>query len=127
MFLYVPEWSRERDNPANRMNGKLIVLLGEAVVNLAVPAKISVFGGYPEYTPMQRRILRDGCLVLGRIEQRIEIVRVEYRHHHRRVRLEDDRFVLTVPLGRGRTYLQHVTILTFAIEHVYVTGSSPNQ
>jgi len=107
------------------MNGKLIGLLGEAIINLAVSAEIGVLGDYPEYTAMQRRVLHHGGLVLDRIEERIEIVRVEDRHHYRRVR--DRRPVFTVVSARGRAHLEDVAVLALAIQHIDVTSSSPNE
>jgi len=107
------------------MNGELIVLVGEAIVNLAVSAEIGVLGDYPEYAAMQRRVLRHGGLVLGRIEQRIEIVGVEDRHHHRGVGVARDDAVPTVSsAGRG-AHLEHVAILTLAIQHIDVAGPRP--
>lgn len=110
------------------MNGELIGLLGQAVINLPVPAEIGVLGDHPEYASMHRRVLRDGGLVLGRVEEGVQVVRVEDRDNDRGVRLEDSGQALPVVFPvQGGAHLEHVTILPLAVQHVHVTGSSPNQ
>lgn len=123
----LPERPGERYYPADRVNGELIRFLGEAVINLPVPAEIGVLGDYPEYASMHRRVLRDGGLVLGRVEEGVQVVRVQDRDNYGGVRLEYRNQISPVVLVQGGAHLEHVMILPLPVQHVHVTRTSPNQ